>query len=318
MIIAFWDNGLGERGTSVELYEYAHFNETILGNKSIIMYNTTHYSNKPYAIQRFKDRFPVFGVDNWSLVDNVLRENKCDVLYVTKAGDWDGQVSSFCKTVVHAVFVSTRPHGHVYASISDYLNYACNTRIPVVPYIIRVDDTTDTMHAELDIPKDAIVFGTYSGKDQFDIDYVRRAVYEISNNPAFQNIYFIFMNINQFMASNTRTRFLPGTSDMAVKRKFINTCDAMLYGRHGGETFGAAVGEFCIAGKPIICRSHEPADYHLRILGDSAIKHASYEDLHAILTSWKKGDHADKVCPEKYAQFSPENVMQIFKRVFLD
>jgi hypothetical protein len=174
------------------------------------------------------------------------------------------------------------------------------------------------MHAELDIPKDAIVFGTYSGKDQFDIDYVRRAVYEISNNPAFQNIYFIFMNINQFMASNTRTRFLPGTSDMAVKRKFINTCDAMLYGRHGGETFGAAVGEFCIAGKPIICRSHEPADYHLRILGDSAIKHASYEDLHAILTSWKKGDHADKVCPEKYAQFSPENVMQIFKRVFLD
>jgi hypothetical protein len=38
--IAFWDNGLGERGTTVALYDYAHFNEVLLGNKSIILYNT--------------------------------------------------------------------------------------------------------------------------------------------------------------------------------------------------------------------------------------------------------------------------------------
>jgi hypothetical protein len=282
------------------------------------MYNVNHRFNKPYAIQRFKDRFPVFGVTDWSMVDPILKENNCDVLYITKAGDWDGQVSSVLKTVVHVVFSSQVPHGNVYAAISDYMNYTFHTNIPVVPYIIRVEPTTETLHSELNIPKDALVFGTYSGQEQFDINYVRQAVYDITNNPAYTNIYFIFMNVNQFMPINDRVRFIAGTSDMVEKRKFINTCDAMLYGRNGGETFGAAVGEFCISGKPIICRGTEPADYHLRLLGDSAIKHMNYEELYRILTTWKKGDHSDKICPEKYQQFSPENVMTDFKRIFLD
>ena len=31
--VAFWTNQLCERGTEVSIYDYAHFNETILGNK---------------------------------------------------------------------------------------------------------------------------------------------------------------------------------------------------------------------------------------------------------------------------------------------
>ena len=313
--VVFWDNGLGERGTSVELFEYAHFNETILGNKSTIMYNLNHYSNKEYSVKRFKDRFTVIGVNQWSEVDPILKSIDCDVLYITKAGDWDGQVSGICKTVVHAVFTSCTPHGNVYASISDWLNTSHRTNIPVVPYIIRVDDTQENLRKELSIPDDAIVFGTYSGKQQFDIDYVRRAVETISKES--RNINFIFLNIEPFFTASDRVRFLPGTSDMLLKRKFINTCDAMLYGRNGGETFGAAVGEFCISGKPIICRGVENMDYHLTILGDSAVKHMNYEDLYRILTTWKKGDHSDKICPEKYKRFSPENVMTVFKRIFL-
>jgi len=317
MKVAFWDNGLGERGTSVMLYDYAHFNETILGNESIIMYNTTHYSNKPYAVQKFKDRFPVFGVDEWSKVDQVLLDNKCDVLYITKSGGWDGQISRVCKTVVHAVFVSNEPHGNVYGAISDWINTDCKTNIPVVPYIIRVADTNDNLRAELNIPKDALVFGTYSGAECFDIPYVQQAVRDISTNPNYSNIYFVFMNIKYFMTSNENVRFLPGTSDLEYKRKFINTCDAMLYGRDRGETFGAAVGEFCISGKPVICRANEPGNYHLTLLGDSAILHNNYQELYDILTNWNE-DHAKKMCPENYARFSPENVMQTFKKVFLD
>ena len=37
--IGFWDNQLGEMGTTISTYDYAHFNEEMLGNKSVIMYN---------------------------------------------------------------------------------------------------------------------------------------------------------------------------------------------------------------------------------------------------------------------------------------
>ena len=37
--IAFWDNCLNERGTTLAIYDYAYYNKKILGNESIIMYN---------------------------------------------------------------------------------------------------------------------------------------------------------------------------------------------------------------------------------------------------------------------------------------
>jgi hypothetical protein len=37
--IAFWDNCLCERGTTVALFDYAYYNQTFLHNKSIILYN---------------------------------------------------------------------------------------------------------------------------------------------------------------------------------------------------------------------------------------------------------------------------------------
>ena len=39
--IAFHDNQLGERGTTVAVFDYAYYNKHILGNESIIMYDGT-------------------------------------------------------------------------------------------------------------------------------------------------------------------------------------------------------------------------------------------------------------------------------------
>lgn len=39
MNIAFWDNCLCERGTTTSLYDYAYYNQTLLGNKSYIFYD---------------------------------------------------------------------------------------------------------------------------------------------------------------------------------------------------------------------------------------------------------------------------------------
>ena len=41
--------------------------------------------------------------------------------------------------------------------------------------------------------------------------------------------------------------------DKHKKVKFINTCDAMLWARSGGETFGLSIAEFSIKNKPVFC-----------------------------------------------------------------
>ena len=45
------------RGTEVTMYDFAHYNETILGNESIIVYNDNNPANHPTVIEKFKNRF---------------------------------------------------------------------------------------------------------------------------------------------------------------------------------------------------------------------------------------------------------------------
>jgi len=51
--IAFHDNQLCERGTTVSLYDYAYYNKHYLGNESIIMYYGNDHRNVPEVIEKF-------------------------------------------------------------------------------------------------------------------------------------------------------------------------------------------------------------------------------------------------------------------------
>jgi len=60
MNIAFWDNALSERGTSVAIFDYAYYNQTILKNKSYIFYDKNFINlNNNNVIEKFKKHFPV-------------------------------------------------------------------------------------------------------------------------------------------------------------------------------------------------------------------------------------------------------------------
>jgi hypothetical protein len=118
-----------------------------------------------------------------------------------------------------------------------------------------------------------------------------------------------------FMSSHPNIRFLPGSSDMKRKRMFINTCDAMLYAREGGETFGIAIGEFSICDKPIIARNKEHSCAHIDILGPNLIGHTNYEEVYDIITHWDT--YKKDVSQNGYKQYTPENVIQNFKK-YLD
>lgn len=319
MIIGFLSNKLTLRGTEITLYDYADFNEKMLENKSIIITrpydHVLHVSPRDVtqsAYDKFTNRFQVeYYIDPSNIID-IVKKNNIDVLFIEKAGSSDdGLVFDCCKTIIHAVFTTKYPHGDLYAPISDALNTICKTNYPVLPYMVRVFDTNEDLRSILNIPKDAIVFGSYGGADEYNNEDVLKAVSDIVTNDIYDNIYFIYLNINKFGPESSRLKFLQGTTDMRSKRMFINTCDAMLYARNGGETFGLACGEFSVCNKPIIACPGQHSNAHEVILGDNMIKFRNYDELVNIITNWQ--NHNKDVSNNGYKNYTPQNVMNIFK-----
>ena len=74
MNIAFWDNQLCERGTTVSLFDYAYYNQTILNNKSFIFYDKNRKDNDINVITKFKSYFTVHETDNFKEVDDFLKQ----------------------------------------------------------------------------------------------------------------------------------------------------------------------------------------------------------------------------------------------------
>ena len=79
MKIAFFIRHFGERGTEVSVFDYAHYNETLLGNESIIVgFTPEAYARyglvcMPDVLEKFRKRFRVYLVNSFTEVDSLLR-----------------------------------------------------------------------------------------------------------------------------------------------------------------------------------------------------------------------------------------------------
>jgi len=320
--IAFWDNCLNERGTTVSVFNYAYFNKTILGNESIIMYNTTRPDNRPDVIEMFKKYFTVIGVNNFKLVDQVMLKTKCDIFYIIKAGDNEGQVSKVIKTVVHCVFHCNQPHGNVYSGISQFIK-GYKRSLPIVPHMINLPDNNRNLREKLNIPNDAIVYGRYGGYDAFDIKYVHKIVYDVAKDKS--EIYFLFMNTQPFCESLPNIIHIDGTIDLDKKVEFINTCDAMLHARNIGESFGLSIAEFSSKNKPIITTPNLKLNpnvdvAHIYFLREKGVWY-NENNLYSILTTFLTKENKYEISKKDWNAFkdyTPKKVMNHFKRVFID
>ena len=320
--IAFWDNCLTERGTTIALYDYAYYNKKILGNESIILYNATRPDNRNDVIEKFKKNFKVFGLQSFNLTDTILRQENCDMLYIIKSGENEGQISKIKKTVVHCVFNCNEPHGNIYASISPYIK-KYKKGISVVPHMVNLPEHDRNMKDKLNIPQDAIVYGRYGACDSFDISYVYEIVYNVAKeNP---NIYFIFMNTTKFCNTLPNIIHVKGTIDMDEKVEFINTCDAMLHARYIGESFGLSIAEFSSKNKPIITTPNLKLNpnvdvAHIYFLKDKGIWY-NKDNLYHILTTFLTKENRNEISKKDWNAFkdyTPEKVMTQFKRIFID
>lgn len=310
--IAFHDNCLSERGTAVALFDYAYFNRELLHNESIIIYPKYHPNNNEGVIIRVKKEFTSFTYENWSDVDEILKNEKCDFLYLIKGGEWDSKISSVCKNLVHCVFNTKFPHGNVYARISPWVG---ENIYPVVGHMVHLPDIQSNMREQLHIPNDAIVFGRHGGFEQFDIDFVQNIVDNLTDEN--KNIYFVFLNTKQFGKVKKNIIFLDKIIDLHEKTKFINTCDAMIHARKDGETFGCSIAEFSIRNKPIItANSGDKA--HLQILKDKAFIYNNPLELNKIFDYFIHNIHdIKKQNWNCYDDYSPAKIMNQFHDVFI-
>lgn len=330
--VGFFLEHLLVRGTEVAVYDYADFNETLLGNESVVIFvnlplsywDTPKPQDRPPTVRElFSRRFGSHFYECYSLqeMDQILLKEGVDVLYLLKGGRKDQKLSSVTLNAVHAVFPPLEPHGDIYASISDWLSRSeLGGTVPYVPHMVRLDETKQTLHDELGIPKDAVVFGRHGGFESFDLPFAQQAVINVA--VAHPDWFFLFLNTEQF-CNLPNVMFFASTPDLAIKTKFINTCDAMIHARSMGESFGLACAEFSIQNKPILTWSgHSNAHYHrshLGILGNKGLYYDNQEQLVALMEL--VGENISVVRSmdwDAYSEkYNPRVVMKKFDDVFL-
>lgn len=316
MKIAFHDNSLCLRGTTVAIYDWAYWTRYYLDIDPIIMFNLKNNFNDESVIKKFENEFPVFGYEDKSQIDDILSKNKCDAFLMEKGGEPDGVISSVSKNLVNAISGWWKPewvHGDVYAMGSKWLSKITDYKIPYVPYIVHLPDHNLNMRDELGIPKDALVFGRNGGWDTFDLQFVKQSIVESLKRR--NDIWFIFQYTEPFY-EHERIIYLEPTADLNKKVKFINTSDVMLHARNIGESFGLSCAEFSIRNKPVITYYNSLERNHIDTLGERGIFYENKEDIDHILLSLDKNE-INGLEWNCYQDYSPENVVQKFKEVYL-
>lgn len=339
MKIIFESSLISCQGTSVAVYDYAHYNEELLGNTSVILAKTPEYlkvnnphqfKHDPLAIEKFEKRFKVLYYDSWNHAEELIKDENADIFYTLKGGYIDEIITRQIPTCVHSVFKSTEFHGDIFAYISLHLsNTYSNGMIPVVPHMISLPDIKENLREQLNIPSDAIVIGRHGSRTTFNIPFVIKAVNKIVDER--KDIYFLLLNTDEYSSFHPDVRLikhpriihLPTTFDSIEKSKFINTCDAMLHARADGESFGLAPAEFSFKNKPVITFSGRVdllslfpyGMAHVEMLGDKAIYYDNYEQLCDILLNFQPSPDKDWDAYSK--DYNPISVIKKFDDIFL-
>jgi hypothetical protein len=315
MLIAFYTTSIHVRGSCTALYDYALYNETLLGNKSVIISNKgeQHLSDVG-AVKKFTSRFPILY--HTTMEDLEEKLIGCDMLYVIKHGQLDKYFSKTVNTAIHCVFDMASPHGHAFAAVSKTLAAKFGSTA-FVPHMIALEpakDPSDNLREQLGIPKHAVVFGRHGGMDTFDLELARKAISRVVRD--FFHVHIVLVNTPVF-DTHPSIHYLPMISGDDEKNRFIMTCDAHIECGSLGHTFGLSMAEFSVNNKPIIAYNGPTWNTaHLDILGDNGIYYKSEDELYKLLSDFHPSYYNQKD-NNMYKEFTPENVMKQFHDVFI-
>ena len=315
--IAFHDNQLCVRGTTTCIFNFAYWGREYLDLDPIIMYNTTHPFNDKEGYDKCSSQFSVYGYSEPSEIDKILKEQRCEYFFMKKGGSPDGILSKECKNFVNACSGAWKPewtHGDVYAMGSEWLSKLTGYTIPYVSDVVILPDINDNMRDELGIPKDDLVLGRNGGYETFDIYWAKHAIAKALEERS--DIWFLFQNTEKFI-NHKRVIHLPKSSCEDTKVKFINSCDAMIHARMGGESFGVSCAEFSLRNKPVITFTGSPEISHIDLLGEKGIYYENPTELFYIFLNLDKNE-INSLDWNQYKEFNPETIMKKFKEVYLN
>ena len=308
MKILFHDNSLSERGTSVALFDYARYNQEILGNESLITFNHNNLSNNQNVIDKFKDNFNTVSYHNFSEVEQLVDKNSIDAAYFIKSGHNDGRIVNNAKNLIHAVFSEYDPHGDRYAYVSEWLSNV-NSHYPFVPHMVSLPTPTKNLRESWGISEHSIIVGRYGGQDTFDIHWVKDELLKfIHYNP---NYFFVFVNTRRF-TRHPNFVFLDTIINTQEKSNYLNSIDVFLHARLQGESFGLSIVEALYRNKPVLSWNGGTDKHHMYLLKNSDGLYSDSLELKEKLLNYK-----DIKVPS-VEQFSPIPVMKKFKEVFLN
>jgi len=315
MKIAFHSRLLTERGSEGAMLDYARLNISVLGNESLIcLPDDPVFAGNP-LLERWRREFQVVLYRNQYELGRILQKQGVGAVYLTKPGPWDGFLVPGVRNCVHAQFLCDEFHGDAYAYLSRWMSKVMTgAEDSFVPFYVPRLKTDHHLRAKLGIPREAKVFGRHGGWDTFNIPFVRKVVRQHAHHHP--EDHFVFLNTEAIRGTEkmTNVHYLPATVDSSEKAAFLATCDAMLHARWHGETFGLAVGEFAVLGKPVITFGGSRERAHLEMLGDRARPYWRQQELEEILSSFTPG----LVCGTEYERYADAgNVMGMFQEGFL-
>lgn len=316
MKIAFHSPTLGVRGSENAIWDYAEGNETILGNRSVMAVPKQAEMAKSATFLRWSNRFPILVYRSRRELAELLRKEGIGLIYMIKPGPYDGLLIPGVINCVHSMFLSDEFHGDRFAYVSAWASRVMTGKEEsYVPHLVSRHESCEDLRLSLGIPAKARVFGRHGGWETFNIPFARKAVAEHARNHP--RDHFVFLNTRPIRGTERLANFhyLPATIDPGEKAKFLATCDVMIHARDTGETFGLAVGEFAVLGKPVVTYSQSKEKAHLEMLGTLAHPYENAADLCKLLQE-NLSIHAGRTKYTEYAD--PKKVMEIFRNVYLE
>ena len=316
MKIAFHSHWITERGSEAAMLDYARLNRAILKNDSILCFpDRPGFADHP-ILKKWQQEFPVILYQSKFSLGRALEKEGVRVVYMTKPGPYDGFLVPGIKNCIHAQFLCDEFHGDVYAYLSPWMSKVMTAREDsFVPFYVPRLESAENLRKQLKISSEARVFGRHGGWDTFNIPFVRKVV--ASHVRSHPQDHFIFLNTRPLTGTESMANihYLPATVDPCEKAKFLATCDAMIHARDTGETFGLAVAEFAVLGRPVITFSESKERAHLEMLGKQALLYRNASELAEILREFRPHKtHGTEF--EIYAD--PKGVMEIFRKKYLE
>jgi hypothetical protein len=316
MKVAFHNPNVSIRGAFAAMVDYAEMNQDLLGNESRLFVRQSRAL--PYLGQWpvLTRGLPVVMYETLEDLGREVCNYGADFFYEISPGSPHPLPRVSCPIGIHAIFPHSEFFGDRYRYVSPWLARVMTGRSDhFVPHLVRKYESKESLRLELGIPTEAKVFGRHGGADTFNISFVHRAVARhAQRNPS---DHFVFLNTQQIPGTKglKNIHYLPPTTDAAAKGRFLATCDAMLHARLHGETFGLAVGEFAVLGKPVITFGFSRERAHLDMLGKHGRVYRTEQELRDILKTFKSC-HVQGTEYETYADRLA--VMNIFQTQFLN